>query len=151
MDSSMSNLKPAMFLSVIKDLSADWALKLLGSALIWIFGPQIHMLGAVFALVFIDTATGVAKAAKTGNLSSVGFFKFAAKLIVYFSMMATGSLVDKSIPLPFAMSIMVSFLAFTEAVSILENVAELGWPVPTKLVRMLKLTGANQSQEKKEK
>jgi len=103
----------------------------------WTFGPKDSMLLVIAALVAIDTFTGVWKAAKAGKLSSRGISRVMAKLVVYFIFMATGALVDKALPIAFALTMMWSFIAITEALSILENVSQLGFPVPTILVKML--------------
>lgn len=104
----------------------------------WVFNGTTQGLVAVTALVFIDTVTGAWKAYRRGNLSSDGFFRFALKNIVYWVMIATAALVDKTLPVPFASVIMITFLAATEAISIMENLRDLGFSVPSFLVKRLK-------------
>lgn len=105
----------------------------------WIFNGITQGLIAVTLLVLIDTMTGAYRAFKKGNLSSNGFFRFALKNIVYWVMIATAALVDKTLPLPFASVIMITFLAATEAISIMENLKDLGFAVPTLFVNRLKV------------
>lgn len=142
MESSLSGLKPSEFKNVWDNLCAQWALKSAGALFLtlmeFVFGTTPHFLGVVLGLIVLDTCTGVWKAAKQGNVSSRGFFKFSAKILVYWIMLAAAALVDKSLPFKFALPIMISFLSLTEMISILENVAILGWPVPTKLVKTLR-------------
>lgn len=103
----------------------------------WIFQDQGFTVLVIFSLVILDTITGLIKAVKKQQVSSQDFFGFAAKLIVYFITMITGALVDRIIPFAFALSLVNSFLAITEAISILENIAACGFPVPVKLLKIL--------------
>ncbi|MCJ7520998.1 MAG: phage holin family protein [Dehalococcoidia bacterium] len=104
----------------------------------WVFNGTTQGLIAVTALVLIDTVTGAFRAYKRGNLSSNGFFRFALKNSVYWVMIATAALVDKTLPVPFASVVMITFLAATEAISIMENLRDLGFSVPSFLVKRLK-------------
>lgn len=104
----------------------------------WVFGGHTQGLAAVTCLIFIDTISGACKAYKLGRLSSHGFFRFALKCTVYLLLIATASLVDKTLPVGFASIIMITFLAATEAISIMENMRALGFSVPSVLVSRLK-------------
>lgn len=104
----------------------------------WLFEGKVDTLFVILALIILDTITGVWKACKLGVLCSHGFFQFSTKLIVYFLMMATCSLVDKAVPYPFAIPIMTAFLSITEAISVFENIALMGFPVPNRLLKMLR-------------
>jgi toxin secretion/phage lysis holin len=104
----------------------------------WTFGGNVQGLAAVTCLIFIDTISGACKAYKAGKLSSHGFFRFALKCTVYLLLIATASLVDKTLPVGFASVIMITFLAATEAISIMENMRALGFSVPSVLVSRLK-------------
>lgn len=107
----------------------------------WVFGGDYQILISIYALILIDTGTGLWYAAKQKKVSSRGFYRVAVKCLVYFTMLVMARIVDKHAPLsiPFAATIMESFLVGTEAFSILENFSKLGFPVPTKLVKMLKI------------
>lgn len=104
----------------------------------WVFQGNLQGLAAVTALIFIDTFSGACKAYRQGRLSSHGFFRFALKCTVYLLLIATAALVDKTLPVGFASAIMITFLAATEAISIMENMQALGFSVPTVLVSRLK-------------
>jgi len=106
----------------------------------WLF-TDIHVLIAVYILILFDTVTGFCKACKNENLSSGIFFRVVIKCSVYFILILTGRLVDKSVPIPFAATIIESFLVITEALSIMENLSQMGFPVPIKLVKLLKIFG----------
>lgn len=110
----------------------------------WVFGGNVEGLAAVTTLIFIDTLSGAYKAYKAGKLSSHGFFRFALKCTVYLLLIATASLVDKTLPVGFASVIMITFLAATEAISIMENMKALGFAVPSVLVTRLKLLKAEE-------
>ena len=137
----LSHLSAQSLGDIFKNLLNNPALKVAVGVVMacvqWTFGPKDTMLLVIAALVAIDTFTGVWKAAREGKLSSRGISRVMAKLIVYFIFMATGALVDKSLPIAFALTMMWSFIAITEALSIIENIAQLGFPVPTLLVKML--------------
>lgn len=93
----------------------------------------------VFLLVIIDSITGVMKACKAKELSSKGFIRVAMKFFVYLMLIATAGILDREFPGNYATTSMKSFLMVTEAISIMENIGALGWPVPLKLLEYLKV------------
>jgi toxin secretion/phage lysis holin len=122
-------------------------------AITWTFDTKMESVLVIALLILLDTITGFCKAWKRGKISSNGFFRFALKCMVYFALMATGALADKVLPIKFCMTGMVSFLAVTEAISILENLGSIGYAIPQGLLK--KLHRFNQDDEieedKKEK
>jgi toxin secretion/phage lysis holin len=123
----------------------SWVVKLCLGTLIsvndWFFHPRHDTVTIVLAFVALDTLTGFIKAFKEQKVSSSGFFRAFVKLTVYMTMLATGALLDKLVALDAlisALSIVASFLSITEAISVLENTAAIGFKVPMKLVSMLK-------------
>lgn len=134
--------------SVLSQISDHAAMKTLFSGAAfgfqWVFGGNVEGLAAVTTLIFIDTISGAIKAYKAGKLSSHGFFRFSLKCTVYLLLIATASLVDKTLPVGFASVIMITFLAATEAISIMENMRSLGFAVPSVLVTRLKLLKGEQ-------
>ena len=109
----------------------------------WLFGAHLEALMVVFALICFDTITGLTVALKFKTMNSRGFFRFAAKLAIYLILMGTASLVDRALPFNLSAPIMFTFLAITEAMSVLENVRLLGWPVPAQVVSLLRKTRGN--------
>jgi len=107
----------------------------------WFFHPTHTVVEVVMVLVVFDTLTGAMKAYHEGKLSSSGFFRFAPKIVIYVILMATGALLDKLAEgfVVKALTIVTTFLAMTEALSILENVGGLGYPIPKALISILKL------------
>lgn len=114
----------------------------------WLFPTKSELATIVFALVVFDTITGVINAYKHDELSSSGFFRFSIKLVVYYILLATSSLLDRLliVDLPIsAVSLTCGYLSTTEALSILENIAGAGFPVPPWLMIMLRMANNNES------
>lgn len=137
----MDNLK-----SIIGTILDFWPIKFAVAVMLsldnYCFHPYHDKVSLVLAFVALDTITGVLKSHKKHTLSSSGFFRFALKILVYFVLLATGSLLDKAIPVTeyvSALSVMVAFLCITEALSVLENISDLGYSVPTKIISVLRL------------
>jgi len=105
----------------------------------WIFDGEVEILYTLYSLIMIDTLTGVWVASRKNILSSRGFYRVAVKTFIYFLMIVVGRLVDKHTLIPLAAPMMDTFLVSTEGFSILENVSELGFPVPQKLIKMFKI------------
>jgi len=108
----------------------------------WLFDPRGDLITAVTALVVFDTMTGFLKALKAHNVSSSGFFRFVTKFIVYFILLGTAAIIDKVMPTDMfvsALALMAGFLVLTESLSIMENIAGMGYSVPSKLVKFLRL------------
>lgn len=118
-------------------------LKAVGTAFLafisWMFEGKAEVLGVVYILILFDTVTGLAIAWKQKSVASRGFFQVAVKCLVYFILILTGRLVDKVVPVPFASTIMESFLVITEAISIMENLGKLNFPVPLGLIKRMKV------------
>lgn len=134
--------------SSVKDICANiWAaplLKSIGAVCMLIFtstfGAGDHKeIRIVFTLLLFDTITGFLKAARKGDLSSPRFFRVAVKAMVYYIFLSTFALFDSLINTSWGVPIMSGFLTITEAISIMENAAEMGIPVPRVLVQMLKV------------
>lgn len=105
----------------------------------WIFDRDFEFIWVIFLLIAFDTITGLMVAYKEGRISSQGFRQSFCKLFVYLIMLATGSLVDKTLPVAVTLELIVIFLSTTEAISILENIGQLGFPVPQKVLRKLEV------------
>jgi toxin secretion/phage lysis holin len=125
--------------AVINNHALKTFLVLLILPLHWMFGKSAQAVITVACLICVDTMTGFVKASKKDALSSSGFFRAATKFIVYLLLMSGGALVDKVLPVAFACPMMVVFLAITEMISIMENAGEAGFPVPTALLKHLKV------------
>ena len=97
----------------------------IGGWLGWFLGGCDGLLYALIAFVVVDYVTGVMCAAEDKKLSSeVGFKGIAKKVLVF----GTGSVLRTAI---------IFFYISNEGVSLLENAAHLGLPVPEKLKDIL--------------
>ena len=115
----------------------------------YIFGNGM-VLVPVFILVIFDSITGFMKAAKNRELSSSGWSRVAMKFFVYIVMLGTAGVLDHEFPGNYATTTMKTFLMVTEAISIMENIGELGWPVPLKLLEFLKVHSDKKEPKKKD-
>lgn len=119
--------------------------------LAYIFGaPDAWMIGLVI-LVVIDYVTGLIKAYISGELSSKIGFKGILKKLMYFAIVAVAVLIDNLTGAEGVLRVAcIGFLIANEGVSILENCAAAGLPVPQALVKVLARLKDTDSAEKKE-
>ena len=130
------------FKNVMSQLFNDLHLKAISVMSVWVawvFGKDTEILTILASLIFFDTLTGFLAAIKHKNLGSKPFFKFSSKLVCYFSFLVLSRLVHKVVPSINAPIIVDGFLTMTEAISILENLSLLGFPVPKVLRSKLEI------------
>ena len=115
------------------------AIAALGGAAAYLWGPWDALINALIALVALDYVTGVICAAANKRLSSEIGFKGHIKKAVIFALVAVAGVADKVIPATnqAIRAAVILFYIANEAISILENAAELGLPVPEKLKAVL--------------
>lgn len=115
------------------------AIAALGGAAAYIWGPWDALINALIALVALDYVTGVICAAANKRLSSEIGFKGLIKKALIFALVAVAGVADKVIPATnqAIRAAVILFYIANEAISILENAAELGLPVPEKLKAVL--------------
>ena len=90
---------------------------------------------AVFALIFMDSVTGVLAAYKSGTpIESHKLLRTAIKIAVYSLMISAGFLSEKAIPIHGIDETIIAALAVTELFSILENTARAGYTVAARLL-----------------
>ena len=111
----------------------------LGGGAAYLWGPWDALINALIALVALDYVTGVICAAANKRLSSEIGFKGLIKKAVIFALVAVAGVADKVIPATnqAIRAAVILFYIANEAISILENAAELGLPVPEKLKAVL--------------
>ena len=111
----------------------------IGGAAAYLWGPWDALITALIALVAIDYVTGVICAAANKRLSSEIGFKGLIKKALIFALVAVAGVADKVIPATnqAIRAAVILFYIANEAISILENAAELGLPVPEKLKAVL--------------
>jgi toxin secretion/phage lysis holin len=91
-------------------------------------------------LLIFDFITGIEAALKTGQpVESKKVLRTAVKMTMYFLLISAGYMAEKAVPLiSFIDDTIISFLAVTELISILENTSRSGYAIPVKLVEKLK-------------
>ena len=95
---------------------------------------------ALIAFMVLDYISGVLVAIAQKELSSKVGFKGIAKKVIILSLVAVGHILDVHVLGGGAVcrSAVLGFYIANEGISILENAAELGLPLPKKLVSVLK-------------
>ena len=104
----------------------------------WGFDGEYEALLAIGILVILDIGTGTWYSISTGQWSSRKSLGGLGKVFRYLSYMLMARMLDKVVPLKIWSPLMDTFVAITEAGSILENFYKLGYPVPTMIVNKLK-------------
>lgn len=103
-----------------------------------VFGTPDSWLITLVALVVIDYFTGLAKAYILCKLSSKVGFKGIVKKVMYFAIVAVASMVDGLIGDTGSIRMAtIGVLIVNESLSILENCAQAGIPIPKVLIKAL--------------
>lgn len=111
-----------------------------GGYLGWFLGGFDGFMYALIAFVIIDYLTGVMLAIIKKKLSSEIGFKGIIKKILIFVMVGVANIIDENI-LKQGCAIRTSIIFFylsNEGISIIENSANMGLPIPNKLKSILK-------------
>ena len=118
----------------MKDI-AQTVIAAAGGILTYLFGPWDAVIIALLAAVCLDYATGVASAAATHTLSSkVGFQGLLKKIVIFLMVGLAGVLDNLLVNTNGALRAAVClFYIVNEGLSILENAARLGLPLPEAL------------------
>lgn len=121
---------------------------ILGGIIGFMFGEITGILIALVVLMCIDYITGIAKGYVTQRLSSNAGFKGIARKIIILTLVSVAHIIDVYVIQSGAivMNATIMFYIGNEGISILENCAEIGVPLPPALIRALKQI----SEEKKE-
>lgn len=111
----------------------------LGGFLGWFLGGLDGFLYALIAFVVIDYLTGVMCAIVDKKLSSDVGFKGLFRKILIFVMVGVGHLIDTQVIGDGSVlrTAVIFFYLSNEGVSLLENAAHLGLPIPQKLKDVL--------------
>lgn len=107
----------------------------IGGFLGWYLGGVDGFLHALIVFVVLDYITGVAIAAMERRLSSEVGFKGIFKKVLIFALVGVGNMIDMHI-LKNGSAIRTAVIFFylsNEGISILENCAKIGLPIPEKL------------------
>ncbi|HAE52293.1 MAG TPA: holin [Ruminococcus sp.] len=104
----------------------------------FLFGASDGLMKALIAFMAIDYITGVTAAVITKNLSSETGFTGIAKKVFILCLVAVGHIIDTYIigENSLCRSAVIGFYIANEGISILENSAKLGIPLPKKLIEI---------------
>ena len=111
----------------------------IGGWLGWFLGGCDGLLYALIAFVIIDYTTGVLCAISDHTLSSEVGFKGIARKVIIFLLVGVGHIIDTHVVGSGAAlrTAVICFYLSNEGVSLLENAAHLGLPIPEKLKSIL--------------
>lgn len=111
----------------------------LGGFLGWFLGGLDGFMYALIAFVVIDYITGVMCAITDKNLSSAVGFKGICRKVLIFTLVGIGNIVDVYVlgEPGILRTAVIFFYLSNEGVSLLENAAHLGLPIPEKLKDVL--------------
>lgn len=111
----------------------------IGAVIGFLYGEVNGLFIAIIALMVLDYITGILCAIVTKTLSSEVGFRGLVKKFVILIVIAVGHLVDAYVigTGSAVMSAVMLFFAANEGISILENSAILGLPIPKKLKDVL--------------
>ena len=111
----------------------------LGGFLGWFLGGADGFLYALIAFVVIDYITGVMCAISDKSLSSEVGFRGICRKVLIFILVGVGNLLDVYIlgEAGVLRTAVIFFYLSNEGVSLIENAAHLGLPVPDKLKAVL--------------
>ena len=110
-----------------------------GAVLGFMYGEVTGLFWALIAFMALDYVTGVIVAIIEKRLSSEVGFRGLAKKFLILVFVAVGHIADTYIlgGTPAAMSAVMLFYIANEGISIIENAAALGLPVPKKLTNIM--------------
>ena len=110
-----------------------------GGWLGWFLGGCDGLLYALIAFVVIDYITGVMCAVVDKNLSSEVGFKGICRKVLIFLLVGVGHIIDTQVIGAGSVlrTAVIFFYISNEGVSLVENAAHLGLPVPAKLKAVL--------------
>ena len=118
----------------------------------FLFGELNGVLIALIAISVLDYITGVTAAAVNKKLSSSVGFKGICKKLMLFTIVALANIMDTQVIGGSALRTAVIFVFIAnEGLSIIENTAELGVPIPQKLkdvLAQIRDKGENDSKNK---
>lgn len=118
----------------------QFALVAVGAWLGWFLGGMDGLIYAMLVFVIADYATGVMCAVSDKHLSSEIGFKGICKKVLIFVLIGVANLIDIYIIKSGSMlrTATIFFYLSNEGISLLENAAHLGLPVPQKIKDILK-------------
>lgn len=109
--------------------------------LTYLFGGFDSLLKVTIIFIFMDLVTGITKGFYEGNINSERSWKGLLKKSMFFVIILLATLLDKITKLNEQemsfRALTLLFIISNEGISILENIIEMGVPVPKKLKKIL--------------
>ena len=106
--------------------------------IVYYLGGMDILLKTLLILIVFDYFTGIVKGICNKQLSSLVGFNGISKKVFMLIIVATAFLIQQAVSLDFPVrEIVVMFFIGNEGISILENSAEIGVPIPEKLREIL--------------
>ncbi len=132
-------------------LSIQLGITAIGGWLGYFLGGFDGFLYALVAFVVLDYITGIMCAVLDKNLSSEVGFRGIFKKVLIFSLVGIGHIIDQSVIGDGSVirTAVIFFYLSNEGVSILENAAYIGLPVPQKLKDVLEQLHHRDDKEEK--
>ena len=123
----------------------------IGGGLGWFLGGWDGFLYALLAFIVIDYITGLMCAALDKKLSSEVGFKGIMRKVLIFVMVGIGHIIDTRILGDGSVlrTAVIFFYCSNEGLSVLENAAHIGLPIPQKLRTVLEQLHDRDDKEKK--
>ena len=134
-------------------IAVDTIAAVIGAAVGFMYGQVTGLFWALVAFMVLDYVTGVMIAIISKKLSSETGFKGLCKKFLILIFVAVGHIVDTYV-LNGAAVLMTAILLFyiaNEGISIVENAANLGLPVPQKLKDILEQIKSESEDDKNDK
>ncbi|GAA0246251.1 phage holin family protein [Faecalicatena contorta] len=130
----------------------QYASAVMGGFVGWFLGGFDGFLYALLAFVIIDYLTGIMVAVLEKKLSSEVGFRGIFKKVLIFCLVAIGHIIDTQVIKSGSVlrTAVIFFYLSNEGISILENVALIGLPVPQKLKDVLEQLREEKNSEKGE-
>lgn len=121
----------------------------------FLYGDITPLFWAVLAFMILDYITGLVAAWINKEISSEIGFKGLAKKFLILVFIALAHILDVNVlgTYPVLQSAIMMFFIANEGISIIENAAKLGLPIPGKLLdvlKQLKKQGENKTEQDKE-
>ena len=113
------------------------------SGLSFLFGAWHITLGILAVLVVLDILTGITKGfmlkeVRSRKLSN-GLFRKAG----FVALIILANMIDLWIGVPFFRNLVIGLLIGNEAISIVENLTQMGVPIPKKFIKFLEIVKEN--------
>lgn len=126
---------------------------IIGAIIGFLFGEITGAFIALVALMIIDYITGMIKAYAKKELSSSAGFRGIARKVVILCLVAVAHLIDEYVLKTgaIAMGATTAFYIGNEGLSILENAADIGIPLPQVLLSALKQIRKKGEEDKESK